>query len=152
MFLPTVILGLGGFSTTQAQLLSVPPYAAACVVTVLVGWAADRTGKRGIFNIGTSLVGIIGFAILLGSNNAALSYFAVFLGALGIYPCIPNTVTWLSNNVEGVYKRGVTLGFVIGKSSEFAPPMEGDYFTNSTGCRLGEPQRGHVIECVSRKR
>lgn len=119
MFLPTVILGLGGFTTTQAQLLSVPPYAAACIVTVLVGWAADRTGKRGIFNIGTSIIGIIGFAILLGSNNSALSYFGVFLGALGIYPCIPNTVTWVSNNVEGVYKRGVTLGVVIGNLSEF---------------------------------
>lgn len=27
---------------------------------------------------------------------------------------IANTITWASNNVEGVYKRGVTLGFVIG--------------------------------------
>lgn len=29
-------------------------------------------------------------------------------------PLIANTITWCSNNVEGVYKRGVTLGFVIG--------------------------------------
>ena len=28
--------------------------------------------------------------------------------------CIANTVTWTSNNTEGVYKRGITLGFVIG--------------------------------------
>lgn len=82
---------------------------------MLVGWAADRTNKRGAFNIGISLLGILGFSILLGSRSAALSYVAVFLGALGIYPCIANTITWVSNNVEGVYKRGVTLGFVIGK-------------------------------------
>jgi hypothetical protein len=38
----------------------------------------------------------------------------MFLGAIGIYPCIANTITWTANNVEGVYKRGITLGFVIG--------------------------------------
>jgi hypothetical protein len=27
---------------------------------------------------------------------------------------VANTISWASNNVEGVYKRGVTLGFVIG--------------------------------------
>lgn len=114
LFLPSIIRELG-YSATRAQLLSVPPYAAACILTVSVGWAADRTNRRGLFNISTSLIGIVGFSILLGSRNAALSYVGVFLGALGIYPCIPNTITWVSNNVEGVYKRGVTLGFVIGK-------------------------------------
>ena len=33
---------------------------------------------------------------------------------MGIYPCIANTISWTANNVEGVYKRGVQLGFVIG--------------------------------------
>lgn len=33
---------------------------------------------------------------------------------MGIYPCVANTVSWAANNSEGVYKRGVTLGFVIG--------------------------------------
>lgn len=122
LFLPSIIAELG-YSATRAQLLSVPPYAAACILTVLIGWAADRTNKRGIYNIGVSLVGILGFAILLASRNAALSYVGVFLGALGIYPCIPNTITWVSNNVEGVYKRGVTLGFVIGKFSRADIPF-----------------------------
>ena len=31
-----------------------------------------------------------------------------------VYPGIPNTISWTANNVEGVYKRGITLGFVIG--------------------------------------
>ncbi|KAG0138353.1 major facilitator superfamily domain-containing protein, partial [Tuber indicum] len=113
LFLPSIIKEMG-YSATRAQLLSVPPYAAACILTILVGWRADRSNRRGVFNIATSLLGVAGFSILLGSNSAALSYVAVFLGALGIYPCIPNTITWVSNNVEGVYKRGVTLGFVIG--------------------------------------
>ena len=52
--------------------------------------------------------------MLLGSGNPHIQYGGVFLGALGIYPCIANTITWTANNVEGVYKRGIVLGFVIG--------------------------------------
>ncbi|KAI5819416.1 major facilitator superfamily domain-containing protein [Pyronema omphalodes] len=115
LFLPSILKELG-YSTTRAQLLSVPPYAAACILTIIIGFWSDRTNKRGVFNIYTSIMGIIGFSILLGSQGhyPVLSYVATFLAALGIYPCISNTITWVSNNVEGVYKRGVTLGFVIG--------------------------------------
>ncbi|KAI9812990.1 MAG: hypothetical protein M1832_006427 [Thelocarpon impressellum] len=113
LFLPTIIDNLG-FSSTRAQLLSVPPYAAACAFTIAVGYLADRTRQRGLCNIGTSIIGAIGFAMLLGSERAGVQYAGTFLGAIGIYPCIPNTISWASNNVEGVYKRGVTLGFVIG--------------------------------------
>lgn len=35
-------------------------------------------------------------------------------GALGIYPTISNTISWVSNNIEGVYKRGTTIGLFIG--------------------------------------
>ncbi|KAH3916039.1 hypothetical protein HBI56_038760 [Parastagonospora nodorum] len=113
LFLPTIISQLG-YKATTANLLSVPPYAAAAVVTVFIGWLADRTQQRGLCNIGISLLGMIGFSMLLGSNRPGVQYAGTFLGAMGIYPCIANTISWASNNVEGVYKRGVTLGFVIG--------------------------------------
>ncbi|KAL8648712.1 MAG: hypothetical protein Q9226_005887 [Calogaya cf. arnoldii] len=115
LFLPTIIGPNGlGFKGTQAQLLSVPPYAAAACLTVLIGWIADRTQQRGICNAGVSIIGVIGFGMLLGSKAPGVQYAGTFLGALGIYPCIANTITWASNNTEGVYKRGVTLGLVIG--------------------------------------
>jgi MFS transporter, ACS family, DAL5 transporter family protein len=78
-----------------------------------VGYAADKTGRRGVFNIIFGLIGCVGFVILVASRSAHLSYAATFLGAIGIYPCISNTLTWVGNNVEGVYKRGVSLGTVI---------------------------------------
>jgi MFS family permease len=92
----------------------VPPYAAAAVATVLIGYIADRTQQRGLCNIFASLFGIAGFSMLLGSGKPAIQYAGVFLGALGIYPCVANTISWTSNNVEGVYKRGVVIGCVIG--------------------------------------
>lgn len=58
-------------STTRAQLLTVPPYAAAAVCTVAVGFIADRTKQRGLCNIVMSLVGVVGFAMLLGERRLA---------------------------------------------------------------------------------
>ncbi|KAI9368611.1 major facilitator superfamily domain-containing protein [Aspergillus egyptiacus] len=114
LFVPTIINELVRYESIHAQLLSVPPYAAAAVVTVAVGFIADRTRQRGICNMLVSLVGITGFSMLLGAKSAGARYAGTFLGAMGIYPAISNTISWTSNNVEGVYKRGVTLGFVIG--------------------------------------
>ena len=113
LFTPTVINELG-YSSTTANLLSVPPYAAAAVMTVTVGYLADKTRQRGLFNVGTSLVGVIGFAMLIGSHQPGVKYAGIYLGAVGIYPCIANTIVWGSNNIEGVFKRGVVMGTVIG--------------------------------------
>lgn len=72
--------------------------------------------------------------MLLGCESPGARYAGVFLGAMGIYPAIANTISWSSNNIEGtlcmsrllhcsishlasplgVYKRGVSLGFIIG--------------------------------------
>lgn len=76
---------------------------------------------------------MVGFSMLLGCESAGGRYAGVFLGAMGIYPAIANTISWTSNNTEGefrtspphveyfilirslgVYKRGVSLGFIIG--------------------------------------
>ncbi|KAI2635928.1 major facilitator superfamily domain-containing protein [Xylaria nigripes] len=115
LFLPTIIQESGwNTSVIKTNLLSVPPYAAAAVLTVSIGFIADRTRQRGLCNIVVSVVGIVGFILLIASNNPAVKYAGTFLGALGIYPCIANTITWMANNTEGVYKRGVVLGFVIG--------------------------------------
>jgi nitrate/nitrite transporter NarK len=113
LFLPSIISQLG-YASTQAQLLSVPPYAVAAVLTVAIGFIADLTRQRGLCNILISFLGIVGFAMLLGSTNPHVQYAGTFLGAMGIYPCIANTISWVSNNIEGVYKRGVVLGIVIG--------------------------------------
>ncbi|KAL8743643.1 MAG: hypothetical protein Q9190_004027 [Brigantiaea leucoxantha] len=122
LFLPSIINAvssaksgaLGYTQTVRAQLLSVPPYAAAAILTILTGYIADRTNQRGLANILISLLGAVGFAMLLSASSPGVQYAGTFLGALGIYPTIANTITWVSNNTEGVYKRGITMGFVIG--------------------------------------
>ena len=103
-----------GYSTTDTQLLSVPPYAAAALLTIAVGFIGDRTKQRGLCTMAVSPLAIIGFGMLLGSTRRSVKLAATFLAAMGIYPCIPNTITWVANNTQGVYKRGVTLGIAMG--------------------------------------
>ncbi|KAJ3988696.1 MFS general substrate transporter [Lentinula detonsa] len=105
-----------GFKATPANLLTVPVYAFACLITCIVGFLADRWGRRGYFNlceVAPFLPRAAGYIILIASRNPALSYFAVYLATCGIYPVIPNSIAWVSNNVEGSYKRSVTLAMVI---------------------------------------
>ncbi|TFK39766.1 major facilitator superfamily domain-containing protein [Crucibulum laeve] len=112
LFLPSIINQLG-FTATPANLLTVPVYVFACLTTCVVGFLADRWGRRGYFNLVFLCLGAAGYIILVASRNAALSYFAVYLATCGIYPVIPNTIAWVSNNVEGSYKRSVTLAMGI---------------------------------------
>ncbi|KKY35272.1 putative major facilitator superfamily transporter [Diaporthe ampelina] len=47
LFTPSITAGLG-YKDLQAQLMSVPPYAVAYVVQILVSWSADRFNSRGL--------------------------------------------------------------------------------------------------------
>ncbi|KAG5928395.1 hypothetical protein E4U53_002680 [Claviceps sorghi] len=117
VFLPTIIQSMSFTSPDQIvknQLLSVPPYAVAAVLTVVVGFWSDRMQRRGVFIMGSAVIATAGFVMLMASTVPAVQYVGTFLGAMGIYPAISLTIAWVANNVEGVYKRGIALGFVIG--------------------------------------
>jgi hypothetical protein len=94
--------------------MSVPPYAAAACVTVAVGFIADKTRQRGLCAISIASLGVLGFGILISDAPVGAKYAGTFLAACGIYPSIPNGMTWLANNTEGVYKRGVSIGLAMG--------------------------------------
>ncbi|CEJ92339.1 hypothetical protein VHEMI07998 [[Torrubiella] hemipterigena] len=117
LFLPTIIQNMSltdPKDIVRNQLLSVPPYALGAIATVIVGFWSDRIKHRGTFNMVCAVIGAAGFAMLAGSTNGYVQYAGTFLGALGIYPSVSLTIAWVANNVEGVYKRGFALGFVIG--------------------------------------
>lgn len=87
LFLPTIVQGMG-YRGTRAQLLTVPPYVCAAVITIAVGFFADHTRYRGYCNMATVTVGMIGFALLISSSNIKIQYAGTFLGAAGIYPTV----------------------------------------------------------------
>lgn len=68
LFLPTIIAALG-YSSASAQLLSIPPYALATLLTVVVAWVSERSGRRAPFLCFFALLAAIGYCILLSNTH-----------------------------------------------------------------------------------
>ncbi|KAH9896304.1 major facilitator superfamily domain-containing protein [Xylariomycetidae sp. FL2044] len=113
LFLPTIISGLG-YENNTAQLMTVPPYVAACICCVGAGILADRVGQRGIFMIFFNCIAIIGFIMLIATEHNGVKYAGTFFAACGIYPNVPQGVAWNGNNMGGSTKRGVGIAMQIG--------------------------------------
>lgn len=114
LFLPQIIKDLG-YSAANAQLLTVPPYAVATILTVIVAIVSEKAKKRAIFIIGTSSLAIIGYIMLLcgGSAGPGLSYAGTILAAAGIYPSTAIVLSWPANNVAGQTKRATANALQI---------------------------------------
>ncbi|KAF1939855.1 MFS general substrate transporter [Clathrospora elynae] len=116
LFLPTIIRNLG-FSSSTAQLLTVPIYVTASAAAVVVAWYSDRVGKRFPFLLACFCVMTAGFIMCIaGGSVGGLVYAGVFIAACGLYPALPGIVTWLSNNLAGSTKRatGQAIQIAVG--------------------------------------
>jgi MFS family permease len=112
VFLPTIIQNLG-FISYKAQLLTAPPYAFAFITTMITAYFSDKYARRGIFILFWLLITMIGFIIFLVANNLGVKYFAAFLTAGGIPPCVATCITFLSCNISPQTKRATSLAFMI---------------------------------------
>jgi sugar phosphate permease len=112
LFLPTIIKDLG-YEANQAQLFSVPPYAVAAVVTVIVAFVSDRLRLRGTIMLFTLPIAIIGYGVIANVNSSSVKYGMVFLMATGLYASVPPVLVWISNNSAGHYKRATTTALQL---------------------------------------
>lgn len=69
MFLPTIVKSLGYVSST-AQLMTVPIYGTAAVLSVVVAYLSDKAGKRSPFIICLMFVILAGYTMLVGPQLA----------------------------------------------------------------------------------
>ncbi|EKD13341.1 uncharacterized protein L3040_002798 [Drepanopeziza brunnea f. sp. 'multigermtubi'] len=113
LFLPTIVKNMG-YTNETSQLMTVPPYAVACVFTIGTGYLADRLKQRGIFMLIHEFAAIIGFVMLASSQKPGVQYTGTFFAASGIYPLIPMGVAWNGNNIGGSLKRGVGIAMHVG--------------------------------------
>ena len=143
LFLPTIIRELG-YSAAQAQLLSVPPYAVAFVLTLSVAVASEKFKIRAPFIMGSASLAIIGYIILLSARKAGVSYVGTIFAAAGIYPATAIVLSWPANNVSGQTKRATAnamqisignLGAVLG--TQLYRSTDGPRFFVGHGFALG---------------
>ncbi|KAL4255545.1 MFS transporter superfamily protein [Pleurotus pulmonarius] len=116
-FAPSIIVGLG-YTASTAQLMSVPPFAAAFVVAILFAFISDRYKCRGLITIITSIFCTIGFAMFLGSERHSVQYGSLFFSIPGVYAMAPVLSTWSSNNAAPHTRRAtaIAIGFICTNS------------------------------------
>ncbi|KAI0943390.1 hypothetical protein AcW1_002562 [Taiwanofungus camphoratus] len=137
-FLPTLIDELG-FSSINAQGLTVAPYAAGWFLVVLQAWHSDRTRDRGWHVVASTLTSFVGYVILATSvqKSVGAGYFALFLVVGGNFSLFPLVMSWAANTFSPTSKRGVGTAFIVSISNCISIASPQIYFDNYDDYRKG---------------
>ncbi|KAI0015747.1 MFS transporter [Xylariomycetidae sp. FL0641] len=101
-FTPTIVTGLG-YTSIEAQLLTVPPWVVGFAVALLLSYSADRFNARGFHISIISLIGGLGWltAGLLPTTSYIQRYGCLCMAAAGAFPAAAPMTNWVTcNNVS----------------------------------------------------
>ena len=71
-FLPTIIKGLGDWTTAETQALTVPCYALGAITYLVVAHFSDKYQQRGIPVVIFGIICVIGYAILMADVSSGV--------------------------------------------------------------------------------
>lgn len=110
-FFPTLTRTLGfGYITTL--LMSAPPWAFACIISLINAWHADKSQERFWHIVGPICGGIVGFVISMCTTNTAARYVALFLQASS-YAGFIVFYSWISSSFpRPPAKRAVAIAMI----------------------------------------
>ncbi|ETN46418.1 uncharacterized protein HMPREF1541_00602 [Cyphellophora europaea CBS 101466] len=112
---PTIILQLG-YTSANAQLLTIPIYLLGAIATIVVSRIADKRQSRWPFIIGPYAVAAVGFIGLLSIPHPrypGLTYAFLFCIPAGTYPPLIGCLSWVGNNIAPSWKRAVGMALLI---------------------------------------
>jgi MFS family permease len=118
----SIILGLG-YTSVEAQLLTVPVYFVGACATVLIAWLSDRHQTRWPYIIGPFTMAACAFIALLAIPHPrypGLTYAFLFAIPAGVYPPIIGILSWVVNNLANIFlqaqapKYWLGYGFCLG--------------------------------------
>ncbi|KAJ4984912.1 transporter-like protein [Stagonosporopsis vannaccii] len=114
-FVPTIVRELG-YTSSMAQIRSIPIFVVATVTAIIAAYVSDRIRNRYWLTMLGLVVASIGYIMLLAQDNlsAGVKYFALFLIVPGGYITQPIVLVWMSNLVSGHYKRSVSSACQVG--------------------------------------
>ncbi|THH18893.1 hypothetical protein EW146_g2180 [Bondarzewia mesenterica] len=143
-FLPTLIKELG-FTSIQAQGLTVAPYLVGWFMVFLQAWNSDRIRDRGWHIMASTFISFVGYLILATTvqRSVGASYFALFLVVGGNYSLFPLVMSWAANTFSPTSKRGVGTAFIVSISNCVSIASPQIYFDSEDSYR-----KGHAISAA----
>ncbi|KIX07389.1 uncharacterized protein Z518_02042 [Rhinocladiella mackenziei CBS 650.93] len=112
---PSVIKEMG-YSSANAQLMTIPIYVAAMIATVVVAFWSDKVQQRTPFLMGGFAIAVAGFIAQLAIPHpkySGVTYFFLFLVAIGLYCPFTCIVTLIGNNLAPSSTRAVGMALLI---------------------------------------
>ncbi|KAJ5484805.1 transporter [Penicillium diatomitis] len=134
-FLPTIIKGMGRWSTAEVQALTIPCYGLGAIAYLIVAWLSDRTQRRAFFICLFSAISVVGYGILISDASSGVHYFGALMVALGLYVTVGLPLAWLPTNLPRYGKRTFATGLQLtfGNISGVMAPF---LYKNSEGPRF----------------
>ncbi|KAK6369286.1 hypothetical protein LTS17_009626 [Exophiala oligosperma] len=111
VFGPSIVKALG-YSPTVTQLLTVPPYACAFIVTILAALGSDRYQARGFALNITLVFAIVGAVMMYKARGFAARYTGICILFTGAYAMAPCGLSWLPNNAAGYTRRATAIALM----------------------------------------
>ncbi|XXG93817.1 hypothetical protein Hte_000066 [Hypoxylon texense] len=113
-FSPTILTELG-WTSTIAQLMTMPVWAAGIVATFFVTWLTSHINLRAPFLLVCIALQLVGWSIMVAYvPTAGVRYFALFLMAMGTFPQMSVLMGWLSANLRGHKYLAVGMAWMVG--------------------------------------
>lgn len=106
-----------GYTSANAQLLTIPSYFLGACSAYVSARFADRYRWRMPFIVGPQLLIVTGFAITFAyaakiHDTIPQCYVAICIACIGLYPVIPGANAWNSNNLAGPAKRAAGIAYL----------------------------------------
>lgn len=112
-FLPTIIQGMGTWSSTQVQALTIPCYAVGAVTYLVVAKVSDAQQRRGLYTVIFGAIAVVGYGLLISPAPSGVHFFGCFVVALGLYVSVGLPLAWLPSNLPRYGKKTVSTGLQL---------------------------------------
>lgn len=112
---PTIIQG-PGYTSAEAQLLTIPIYFVSASSAFVFARLADRRQKRWLFIVipfGIALIGFIGVLAVPYPRLPGLTYLFLLFITGDLYPSPVGCISWVGNNLAPSFKRAIGVALLI---------------------------------------
>ncbi|GAA6059458.1 hypothetical protein JCM10212_005397 [Sporobolomyces blumeae] len=112
IFLPTIIAGLGKYTTVETNLRSVPPYVVATIWSLIISYSAWRFRVHGYLLSASTMISVVGYIIFLATHNPKTLYGATFLTFSGALPNGPLCLSLATANAGTATEKSIAAAIV----------------------------------------
>ncbi|WRT66833.1 uncharacterized protein IL334_003796 [Kwoniella shivajii] len=105
---------LAGGIIQGLEVMTVPIYIVALIISVGCGWNADRTGQKAYHVLAACCWGVISFVICVTVHNNAVRYAFICFGGAGIWTGVPLFLSWMVTMFDGREKRAISIALING--------------------------------------